>query len=57
MKQLQKHPGHHYASAPPLLSCMYLQVGQQVTFLEAWGENKRAWVERWFSGTDYFGEQ
>jgi hypothetical protein len=36
---------------------MYLQVCQQVTFLEAWGENKRAWVERWFSGTDYFGEQ
>jgi hypothetical protein len=35
---------------------MPLQVGCSVTFLQTWDENKRDWVETWYSGTGYFGE-
>jgi hypothetical protein len=38
-----------------LLLCA-LQVGQDVTFLESRRENKREWVTRFFSATNYFGE-
>jgi hypothetical protein len=33
-----------------------MQVGCNVTFLEAWSENRREWVETMYSSTGYFGE-